>query len=420
MSEAVPSVVAIDIGTHKVSVLIGKVHAFDKIQVVGMATAPNRGMSKGKIVNFDRVVAAIKNAVAEAEKMAECRIHTAWVSIPSTELKSNYAVGRVSISQSNNTITTSEIVKVLGLAKASYLTPDYYLASAVPLGFELDDHSEWIQNPINMSAHNMVGHYQLMMMPINVMQTLDRAMKSANIGVEKMVISTLATAEASLLKDEKDYGVCLIDIGGGTTNLAAYIDGRLVLTKTLQCGGENVTRDIATVFQTTTEEAERLKITYGCVDLKLVKPESMIQIQAIDGPQTISRIELAEVIIARYEDILSQVYDELVNSGLYQGLYHGVVLTGDSCQIEGIVSLARHSLGVSVHLGNAPLQVYTDDMYQSLLRRSIYSTASGLLMFSQSEIQESVEESEDMQGRSLMDRISNGWKMFNNKVKSIF
>ncbi len=252
MSEAVPSVVAIDIGTHKVSVLIGKVHAPDNIQVIGMASARNRGMNKGKIVSLDKVITAIKNAVQEAEDMAECRVHSAWVSIPSTELKSFYAAGRTPVTNPERIISTNEVVRALELAKASHVTADYYLASAVPLGFELDDTPEWVQNPINMSAQSMTGHYQLMMMPISTMQNLDRAMKGANIGVEKMVVSSLATSEGSLLKDEKEYGVCLVDIGAGTTNLAVYLDGHLALVHTLQRGGEHVTRDIAAVLQTTT------------------------------------------------------------------------------------------------------------------------------------------------------------------------
>ncbi|EMU12470.1 cell division protein, partial [Acinetobacter baumannii ABNIH10] len=317
-------------------------------------------------------------------------------------------------------ITTNEVVRALELAKASHVTSDYYLASAVPLGFELGDSSEWVQNPINMTAHSMTGHYQLMMMPIATMQNLDRAMKGANIGVEKMVVSCLATAEASLLKDEKEYGVCLVDIGAGITNLAVYLDGRLALARTLQRGGEHVTRDIAAVLQTTTEEAERIKILHGCVDLSAVKPDHMIQVQGIDGPQTISRIELAEIIIARYEEIFSQIREELEQSGAIHGLYHGVVLTGDACQIEGMVSLARRMLGVSAHLGNPPLQVYADDQHQAALRRSMYATAAGLLMFSQSELQEAVEEPEEGNDRSVWERMVNGWNAFNSKLKAIF
>ena len=420
MNEAVPSVVAIDIGTHKVSVLIGKVHAPDNIQVIGMATARNRGMNKGKIVSLDKVITAIKNAVQEAEDMAECRVHSAWVSIPSAELKSFYASGRTPVENTDHTITTSEVVRALELAKASHMTSDHYLVSAVPLGFELDDSTEWVQNPIRMSAHSMIGHYQLMMLPISTMQNLDRALKGANIGVEKLVVSCLATAEASLLKDEKEYGVCLLDIGAGTTNIAVYLDGRLALTHTLQRGGEHVTRDIAAVLQTTTEEAERIKLLYGCVDIKSVKPDHMIQIQGIDGPQTISRIELTEIVIARYEEILGQVRQELERNGAIHGLYHGVVLTGDASQIEGMVTLTRRMLGVSAHLGNPPVQVTADEQNIAALRRSQYATAAGLLMFSQSETQETIVEPEDTEKLSLIKRVGRAWSGLYEKLKSVF
>lgn len=420
MNEAVPSVVAIDIGTHKVSVLIGKVHAPDNIQVIGMATARNRGMNKGKIVSLDKVIAAIKNAVQEAEDMAECRVHSAWISIPSAELKSYYASGRTPIDNPEHTITTTEVVRALDLAKAGHLTSDHYLVSAVPLGFDLDDSGEWVQNPIRMSAQSMTAHYQLMMMPISTMQNLDRALKGANIGVEKMVVSNLATAEAALLKDEKEYGVCLVDIGAGTTNLAVYLDGRLALTHTLQRGGEHVTRDIAAVLQTSTDEAERIKLLYGCVDLSVVKPDHMIQFKGIDGPQTISRIELSEIIIARYSEIFGKVREELERSGAIHGLYHGVVLAGDASQIEGMVAFTRRVLGVSAHLGNPPLQVVADEQNLASLRRSQYITAAGLLMYSQADEQDSITDSEDMRKLSVWGRVGRAWSGLNEKLKSIF
>ncbi len=420
MSEAVPSIVAIDIGTHKVSVLIAKVHSPDNIQVIGMATARNRGMQKGKIVSLEKVIAAIKNAVAEAENIAECRVHSAWVCIPCTELQSHYATGRTAIQHPEHQITTTDVGRALDLAKASFTTPDYYLASAVPMGFELDGQAEWVQNPVDMSANSMVGHYQLMMMPISTMQNLDRAMKAANIAVEKMVVSSLASAEASLLKDEKEYGVCLIDIGAGISTITVYIEDRLALVRTIQKGGENVTRDIATVLQTTTEEAERLKLLYGCVELSLIKAEQMIQVETINGSQTISRIELAEIITARYEDILHHILTELQNTGAIYGLYHGVVLAGDSCQIEGMVSLARRIMGVSAHLGNPPMAVNANEKLLPALRRSKYNTAAGLLMFSQSELQSSVEDSDELMQRPFWRRLSNGWDALNSKFKDLF
>jgi cell division protein FtsA len=377
-------------------------------------------MNKGKIVSLDKVITAIKNAVQEAEDMAECRVHSAWISIPSAELKSFYASGRTPVENTDHTITTNEVVRALELAKASHLTSDHYLVSAVPLGFELDDAPEWVLNPIRMSAHSMTGHYHLMMLPISTMQNLDRALKGANIGVERMVISSLATAEASLLKDEREYGVCLLDIGAGTTNVAVYLDGRLAMTHTLQRGGEHVTRDIAAVLQTTTEEAERIKLLYGCVDLKVVKPDHMIQFQGIDGPQTISRIELTEIIIARYDEILGMVREVLERNGAIHGLYHGVVLTGDAGQIEGMVSFARKKLGVSAHLGNPPVQVHAEDQNQAALRRSQYATAAGLLMYSQSDTQDTFVEQDDPEGLSMMQRVKRAWSGLNETLKSIF
>lgn len=391
MSDTVPSVVAIDIGTHKVSVLIGRVHALDRIEVIGMAHAPNRGMSKGSIRSLDKVVAAIKDAVSQAEDMADCRIHTAWVAIPSAELKSFNASGRTPVM--NHTITTTEVVRTLEMAKSSHLMPDHYLTNAVSLGVAIDDHPEWVEHPINMSANFISGHYHLMMLPINTMQNLDKAMKNAGIGVERMIISTLATSEAVLLKDEKEYGVCMIDIGAGTTNVAVYLEGRLILSSTIQQGGEHVTRDIASVMQTSTEQAEILKIRHGCVDLSAVKPDQMIQIPGVGASigMVKSRIELSEVIAARYEEIFDEVRQQLENSGAINVLRHGVVLTGDACQIEGAVSLARRVLGVSAHLGNPPMVVDASSELRPLLRRSIYATASGLLMYSQNEQQRATE-----------------------------
>lgn len=385
MNDAVPSVVAIDIGTHKVSVLIGRIHAPDQIEITGMAHAPNRGMSKGVIKNLDKVVAAIKDAVSQAEDMADCRVHTAWVAIPSAELKSFNASGRTPVM--NQTVTTTEIVRTLEMAKSSHLMPDHYLTNAVPLGVAIDDQSDWVDHPINMSGNFITGHYHLMMLPINTMQNLDKALKTAGIGVERTIISTLATSEAVLLKDEKEYGICMVDIGAGTTNIAVYLENRLILSHTLQRGGEHVTRDIASVMQTSTEQAEILKIRYGCVDMSAVKPDHMIHIPGVGvTPGMVkSRIELAEIIIARYEEIFEEVRQQLEHSGAINVLRHGVVLTGDACQIEGAISLARRILGVSVHLGNPPLTVDTSDERRPLLRRSIYATASGLLLYSQND-----------------------------------
>lgn len=185
-------------------------------------------------------------------------------------------------------------------------------------------------------------------------------------------------------------------------------------------GGEHVTRDIAAVLQTTTEEAERIKLLYGCVDMKVVKPDHMIQFQGIDGPQTISRIELTEIVIARYNEILTQVYELLDSNGSIHGLYHGVVLTGDASQIEGMVSFTRRLLGVSAHLGNPPLQVQADEQHLAALRRSQYATAAGLLLYSQNESQDNLGDQDETSTHGFWSRFGRAWSGLNEKLKSVF
>ncbi|MEY4517050.1 MAG: cell division protein FtsA [Pseudomonadota bacterium] len=422
MSDLPPSIVAIDIGTHKVSVLVGRVHAPDRIEVVGMAHAPNRGMSKGVIKNMDKVVAAIKEAVAQAEDMADCRIHTAWVAIPSPDLMSFNATGRTPVM--HETIGTTELVRTLEMAKSSHLMPDYYLINAVQMGVEIDEQREWVEHPIGMSAKHITGHYHLMMLPINTMQNLERAMKGAGVGIERMIVSSLATAESALLADERLCGVCLIDIGAGTTNVSVYMEGHLILSHTIPRGGEHVTRDIAAVLQTTMEQAEALKIRHGCVDRAGVKPDQMIQVAGIGAAAglTVSRIELADIITARYEEIFETVRQELDKSGAINILQHGAVLAGDASQIEGAVTLARRVLGVKVHLGNTPVTVDTAEDRRPQLRRAVYTTACGLLLYTQSDQQRIADSGQtDVEGgQSLIERmVLAPWHQMVDKLRQL-
>ena len=421
MSDTPTSIVAIDIGTNKIAVLVGHVHAPDRIEVVGMAYAPNRGMSKGVIKNMDKVVAAIKEAVAKAEDMADCRIHTAWVSIPSPELMSFNASGRTPVM--NGTIGTTEVVRTLEMAKSSHLMPDHYLINAVSLGVAIDDQEEWVEHPVGMAARHINGHYHLMMLPINTMQNLERAMKGAGVGIERMIVSSLATAEAALLPDEREYGVCLVDIGAGTTNMSVYLDDRLILSHTLQRGGEHVTRDIAAVLQTTTEQAETLKIRHGCVDRAGIKPDQMIQVAGVGAAAglSVSRIELAEIIMARYEEIFESVRAQLEQSGAINILRHGVVLSGDASQIEGAVVLARRILGVQVHLGNTPVSIDTAEERRSQLRRPLYATACGLLRYTQSDQQRMSDTDPDTErGQPVMERlVLTPWRRLMDKLRQV-
>lgn len=423
MNDRTPSIVAIDVGTHKISVLIGRVHGPDRIEVIGMAQARNRGMSKGLITSMDKLVADLKEVVAAAEERANCRIHTAWVAIPSPELVSHNAAGRTVIHDS--VITTTEIVRTLEAAKSSHVRPDHYLINAVSQGMQIDEQEEWVDHPIGMAGSFVTGYYHLMMLPIHTMQNMERAMKAANVGIDRMVVSALATAEAVLLPDEREYGVCLIDIGAGTTNVCVYFQKQLLLSHTFQLGGERVTRDIASVLQTTTEQAESLKLRHGCVNRKLVKADQMITVAGV-GTQpgiTVSRLELTDIIAARYEDILERVSRLLSDQGILAMLQHGVVLSGEASQIEGLTTLARETLGVPVHLGNlsAAIETANDDM-KIALRRPLYATALGLLLYTQSEQRLAESRTEEAaRGKPLVERlVVSPWRRTMDRLKQLF
>jgi cell division protein FtsA len=275
-----------------------------------------------------------------------------------------------------------------------------------------------------MSAKHITGHYHLMMLPINTMQNLERAMKGAGVGIERMIVSSLATAESALLTDERLCGVCLIDIGAGTTNVSVYMEGHLILSHTIPRGGEHVTRDIAAVLQTTMEQAEALKIRHGCVDRAGVKPDQMIQVAGIGAAAglTVSRIELADIITARYEEIFETVRQELEKSGAINVLQHGAVLAGDASQIEGAVTLARRVLGVKVHLGNTPVTVDTAEDRRPQLRRAVYTTACGLLLYTQSDQQRIADSGQtDVEGgQSLIERmVLAPWHQMVDKLRQL-
>lgn len=412
MNDTVSSVVALDIGNSKVSVLIAHVHATNQLEVIGMATANNRGMSKGKIIDLNQVSSAIKQAVQEAETSASCRIHSAWVSIPSAELYSEYNTGSARVHTQDNIISEHEINKALEVAKSRCQRADYHIVNAIPMGFELDGNEDWIQSPIGMTAQQLTGHYRFIMMPNTVMQNIRQAMKNANIHVDNIVVSTLATAESTLLEDEKEYGVCLVSIGSSTTSIAVYLEGRLLLIHTLPIGGDQVTRDIATVLKTTTEEAEKLKIQYGSLDFDSFKPEQMVQIHMIDGTKTISRADLVEIIMARYREILQQVKAYLQQEQVLGVLQHGIVLSGEASSIDGMVAFTRKSLGVSVHLANPHSAIRgTDSTQTAILGQARYATANGVLLFSQNDTT-SMMANDEPYNPSLWQRLALMWRNF--------
>lgn len=419
MTKTVPVVAAIDIGSHKVSILVGKVYAANHIEVIGAAHALNHGMNKGKITNLDKVVLAIKTAVQEAEEQIRGRIDTAWVSIPNTELTCEFAQGHTQIQ--NHEVSSEDLSKILDLARNKSNHQDNYLLKTVPLGFSIDRSEEWIDSPLGLSGSEMTGYYQFVRIPINTVNNLSKALQHANIGLDDgLVPSILAMAESSLLPDERRYGVCLIDMGANTTTVSVYLrDNKLAYLKSFEMGGDLITQEIASTWRTTTEEAERIKIFHGSVDKDNIPAEQGINIQTTTGVQYYSRKELALIVTAVYERMFDTIYRDLYHHHLLEQISHGVVLTGQATQIDSAVNLVRRKFNVAVHLANSPQQLTaSNDMILSKIRSPIYAAASGLLLLSQQDFQPlGIEQSNEL---SAWDKISQAWENLCSSFKKHF
>lgn len=412
------SVVAIDIGTTKVSVIIARVKDHETIDVIGMSCVDNHAIKKGKITDLNLLTDVIKQAVAEAEEKARCRVHHVWVSIPSYELYC--AVNDATVGISQETISTTNMVEARDIAKNKCIKPDYYVTNAIPLAYYVDNAQDPVVEPLGMVAHQLEAHYHFIMMPINVMQNIRQALKNANIKVNQIVVSPLATATSCLLEDEKREGVCLLDIGADITNLVVYLDGKMILVHHLEMGGELITQDIQNTFQVSYDEANKLKLKYGTLDYDSFKPEQMIKLRLLNGEhKTISRADLVEVIMARYRYILRHSYRILVKENLAQ-LPRGIVLTGGATQIEHIVKVAKEEFHQPIHLANKyEYIVHRDPSQQALLATPSYQTAVGLAVFSQIDKTSTSQESISDVPQGFWFKLSQMWQSFVQLFKKV-
>lgn len=412
-----PSVVAIDIGNTKVSVIIARVKDQNTLHVIGMSHVENKGMKQGKITDLGLLTDAIKQAVAEAEEKARCRVHHAWVSIPSEELYC--VVENATVGISGETINTSNMVEVRDIAKNKCIKPNYYVTNAIPLAYYIDDEENSVKEPLGMVAHQLQAYYHFVMMPVNTMQNIRQALKNANIRVSQIVVSPLATATSCLLDDEKKEGVCLLDIGAEITNIVVYVEDKMMLAHSLAMGGELITQDIQDTFQVSYDEAKQLKLKYGTLDYESVEPGRMIRLNLLNGEhRTISQADLVEIIITRYRLILRQIYRVLAENGVAK-LPRGIIITGGASQITGMVDIAKQELHQSIHLANKYEHVEHHEPTQHiLLSTPRYQTAVGLAVFSLIDTTSTQEQITDLP-QDFWSKIGHLWQSFVQLFKKI-
>lgn len=368
-------VVGLDIGTSKVACIVAEVNN-GELEIIGLGTAPSKGMKKGMVVNIESTTDSIRRAVEEAELMAGCRIQSVHCGISGAHVRSLNSHGIVAVR--NKEVTESDIERVIDAACAVAIPADQKILHVLPQEFAVDD-NEGIQEPVGMSGVRLEAKVHIVTGAVTSAQNIQKCVARCGLEVSKLSLEQLASSYAVLTEDEKDLGVALVDIGGGTSDIAVFINGSIRHTAVIPIAGDQVTNDIAVALRTPTQHAEGIKIRYGCALPELIEDDDAIEVPSVGErpPRRLSRYTLAEVIKPRYEELFMLIHKELVRSGFEDLLAGGVVITGGSSKMEGLTDLAEEVFHMSVRLG-VPQRVHG---LSDVVKNPIHATGVGLLEF---------------------------------------
>jgi cell division protein FtsA len=346
-------VVGLDIGTTKICCIVGEIvehGAQPVIDIVGIGTAPSTGLRKGCVINIDATVESITKAVEEAELMAGVEISTVYTGIAGGHIRSFNSNGIVAIKDKE--ITEQDVQRVIDAAKAVAIPLDREVIHIIPQEYVIDE-QDGIREPIGMSGVRLEGKVHIVTGAVSSAQNIIKCAQKAGLNVAEICLEPIASSEAVLSLDEKELGVILVDIGGGTSDIAIFKDGAVVHTGVLAIGGHHITNDIAVGLRTPQNEAEKIKIRHGCAMSSLVKPDETIEVPGVGGrkPRIVSRRLLAEIIEPRVEEIFSLIQREVMKSGYQELLSGGAVITGGSTLLEGMPELAEFVFEMPVKRG---------------------------------------------------------------------
>lgn len=370
--------VGLDIGTSKVVCVVGEVMPDGHIQIIAEGTAPSRGIKKGVVVNIDATIQSIRRAVENAEQFAACRIQVVYVGVSGAHIRSSNSTGVVPVR--GREVHDRDVEAVIDSARARAIPADQKILHVVPQEFIVDG-QDGIHEPVGMSGVRLEAHVHMVTGSLSAIQNVYKCVESCGLRIEKLILQHLASSNAVLLPDERDLGVCMVDIGGGTSDIAVYKGGSVRHTAVLPIAGDQVTNDISVMFRTPVPFAEDLKIKYGCALPEMVSGDDMIEIKTVDDmpAHNLSRHTLAEVIRPRLEEIFRMIRKELHRSDYYDLIAGGIVLTGGSSQMPGIRELAEAVFEKPVRLGlPAGIQGLKD-----VVKNPACSTAVGLLIYGQ-------------------------------------
>ncbi|AJD47389.1 cell division protein FtsA [Isoalcanivorax pacificus W11-5] len=399
-------IVGLDIGTSKVVAIVGQVNAEGAMEIIGIGSQPSRGMKKGVVVDIEATVRSIQRAVEEAELMAGCQIHSVYAGIAGSHVRSLNSHGIVAIR--DREVLHADIDRVIDAAQAVAIPADQKTLHVLPQEYVVDN-QEGVREPVGMSGVRLEAKVHLVTCAVNAAQNIEKCVRRCGLEVEDMILEQLASAYAVLTEDERELGVCMVDIGGGTTDIAIFTEGAIRHTANIPIAGDQVTNDIAMALRTPKQYAEEIKMKYACALTQLAGADETIKVPSVGDrpPRTLSRQNLAEVVEPRYDELFTLIQAELRRSGFEDLIPGGIVLTGGSSKIEGAAELAEEIFHMPVRLGMPQGVAGLTDV----VRNPIYATAVGLLLYGQRMEQE---------GRGGRRETSSNGTDWLEKVKSWF
>ena len=345
-------IVGLDIGTTKTCAVIGFLNENNQVEVAGVGVAPSTGMKNGVIVNIDNTAASIVKAVEDAELMAGYDVTSVYVGVSGQHIKGENSKGVVAIANRNRTISSLEVKRVIEAAQAIVIPVDREIMQVLSKEFTVDDQSG-IKDPVGMSGVRLEAEVHIITAATTSIQNMVKAVAKSGLQHRDIIFNPLASADAVLAKDERELGVALIDLGGGTTDMVVYMEGGVAYSAVLPVGSIHVTNDISIGLRTSIESAEMIKKKFGCADLSLVDSAEMVEVPSVGGraPRRLFRQELTQIIQPRVSEIMEMIDHELVKSGKKDMLAAGIVLTGGGSMLDGSVEAAERVFNMPVRIG---------------------------------------------------------------------
>jgi cell division protein FtsA len=368
-------IVGLDIGTSKIAAIVAEMKPEGGFEVVGMGSSPSRGLKKGVVVNIESTVNAIQRALEEAELMADCKIRDVWTGIAGSHIRSFNSHGMVAIK--DREVAQSDVDRVVETAKAIPIPTDQQILHVLNQEFVIDGQED-VREPLGMSGVRLEVKVHIVTGAVSAAQNIMKCVRRCGLEVNDLILQPLASSMAVLSEDERDLGVCLVDIGGGTSDIAVFTQGAIRHTAVIPIAGDQITNDIAMALRTPTKEAEEIKRRYGCALRELADPQEMVEVPGVGerSSRKMSHQTLSEVVEPRVEELYSLVQAELRRSGFEELLSSGIVITGGSAGMQGMVELGEEIFHMPVRLG---LPSYAGGLAE-VIRNPRYSTGVGLLM----------------------------------------